>query len=186
MIDLSKEKKLRKLVKEDLEMWRLMCTSLITAPTFIDKWPPSAMCRNVFEHRDWMFAAVVGSAMLFCFERLKNLLSEVDKQLHAFDKAEKTNIHEKVCLVCDMQEFIACDKSIGHEERLKVAFTAIESEHIRYAIIWLFCNKFIQKLTTQRDNKLLSEGTQYLFDNFYNMISTSKAIDFAERITEGE
>ena len=181
MFGLSRKEHLKNLVKEDLEMWRLMCTALITTPSFGDDFPPSPKCHDLFEHRDWIFIGLVNCAFSFGFDTMRDWMDETLFQLEQIEKKDNRDLANKLDNVSSILNAITTDKSSGHEDRLEQAFTAIGARNVRCAVMWMFCNKFFKDLTTQKDPKLLLAGASHLYDFFYDMISTSKAMNFANK-----
>lgn len=177
----SQSKKLKEFIAEDIKWWRLVCTSIISENSYLDKFPPSEKCRNPLDHRDWIFAALIESALIIGFDSMKEWANELLAQIAEIDEREGRNFYYKWEYVGKIQKSITTDKSPGHEERLEEAFSEIGSRNVRCAVIWMLCNKFIGETTTQTNKEVLPIGARQLFDNFCNMITTSKAMDFANR-----
>ena len=181
----SIQERLKELVSEDIGFWRLMCTGVITSEKFIDHFPPSEKCLDAFEHKDWIFAALLDVAFTVGLDTvLDDWVNEMIRQMEIIDNKEGRNLLAKWEWLGDVKKSIAEDRSFGWETRLEQAFEVIGKRNVRWAIVWMFCNRFIREITTQTNPRLLLSGAQILYKHFYTMVSTSKSMAFAAKPRE--
>lgn len=174
MFGWSRKEKLTKFIAEDISAWRIICTSIVTSRDFLAKFYPSDRCLVSENHRDWVLVGCMACFLQVCMLRnAMDCFAELSRQVEELS----IGFQEKFRTVMAILKSTTFTYT---QEQVNMAKEELHTNDGGVAVILLFCKKFICGLTTQSDKKLLNVGALHLFDNYLNMISSSKALKFEQ------
>ena len=169
----------KKTAKEDFAFWGLMSTTIATNSEFLNRFPPSDECCNMFEQKDWLFAAFLN--FLFAInlpdKELANVLVDNTFPLmESYDASQNRKLRAKLMFWQEQYKGLMQEVSAGPLDRVKTVLAHLRSTYCLHAFLWLFCKMVIQKITSGNEPHDYDYGADYLYEQFTKFVMSSKTI----------
>lgn len=179
LFNFFKQPNYKEAAEADFSFWGLMNTGIATNPEFFNLFPPSDECCNVFEHKDWLFAAFL--QFMFSINTsdkdLFNLLFDnIFPLMESVDTNEGRKLCDKVDFWQDIYNEIIRDRTDGYLDRVKNVMAHVQSAYCLHAFLWMFCRAVIKKISSVKNTHDYDLGADYLYKQFTKFVIASKTI----------